>query len=700
MSGGRKGGTSRWRGGPVLLGAGLAAAVIVRLLYLRELPGNPFFAHPIIDAAEYFGWASRLAEDFRLWDRVHIHGPLYPMLLALLMKGGASFGGIYLFQHLLGVATLFLIYDTGRIVAGRTAGMVALALSLLYPRFLYFEGLVLATSIVTFLDILLVRVATGLALGAGRPSPWGIAGLIAGLSAVTRPTILVAAPVLLYAAFRSGRRGDGVKRALFFAAGLLVVTGAVFAWNARIGDPVLIQANGGMNFYIGNRTGGDGLASVRPGMEWNRIERLADKAGAVREVDRDRFYYKETFRQIAGDPAAALWRAMKRLLLFAGGSEVDTSQDYGYYRKSSFVLKLLFLPAAVILPFALWGVGGASRSRKGVNIPLLVLLSYLAAIVLFPYASRYRMPVFPLLALFASFTIVSLVRSFRSGRRPWKEAGGIALLFLVPNLLPVGMPEGGIVRPHLHLGKMHYDRNEPAEALAEYALALRKDRADPDLWNNIGLAREASGDTPGAREAYERSVAIAPDHGKARANLAGIFFHAGEIDSAYTEMKRAVDAEPRNPDFRNNLGALCLQKGLMEEALATLEEGARIDPDNREVLYNLARSYERVNRYDRADRVYRKLLSFDETKEVRLRLANVAEKLRRPDLAEAEYRRALALDAAYADAMRGLGVFLLREGNKKEALSLLEKYLRLRPSDERIERLLQEEVRQGDPLKR
>jgi len=666
----------------------LFAALAVRLIYLWESARNPFFGQPIIDAAEYFGWARAIADGEWLWTRVHIHGPVYPYLLALLLRAGASYGWICLAQHLLGVAILFLLYDAGRLIGGRSTGLVAAALAALYPRFLFLEGLLLAETLVVFLNLLLLRVALGLARRGVRPRAWMIVGALAGLSAITRPTILAALPVLLYWAFRSGPREAAPRRALFVLLGTVLLVAPVFFRNAAIGDPVLIQANGGMNFYIGNRAGADGLASIAPGYEWKAIERLATDAGAFREVDRDRFYYGKAFAEMGKEPIRAAARAAKRFLLFWGGWEVEISHDFDFFRERSAVLKMLFLPAAVLAPLALFGVLVALRASWTRNLPLLFLLSYLLAILPFPFASRYRMPVFPVHLLFAAGAVLHLAERARSRARFGKAAAALAALVLVLNFTPLSVPRESVVRAHLHLGKILYDRGDPRAALAEYDRALERDPESADVWNNVGLAREALGDTEGALQAYRRAVRSAPHHAKARANLAGIYFNSGAIDSALVEMKRAIEAEPRNPDFLNNLGALLMHKNMLREALEVLETGVSFAPDNRPLLYNLGRAYERAHRFEEAEAAFRRLIALGETKEVRLQLGYVAEKMGRPETALVEYRRALMLDPDYPDGMKSLGVFLLGTGNEEEAFRLLETYLERRPSDGRIRELL------------
>ncbi|MFH1277067.1 MAG: tetratricopeptide repeat protein [Candidatus Eisenbacteria bacterium] len=678
---------------PVLLWVILGAGALVRLVYWQWLRGNPFFDYPIIDAAEYYGWAGRIAAGEWLWSRVHIHGPAYPYLLALLSKAGFTFGGFYFFQHLLGLATLFLIYDTGRIVAGKRVGLAAAAIALLYPRFVYFEGLLLATTLVTFLDTALLRVAAGLVAGRSSPRGWVVAGLLAGLSAISRPTILIALPALLFVAWRAGAREAARKRAAALAAGVLVFVGPVFLRNVQVGDPVLVQANGGLNFYIANRAGADGLASVRPGVEWKAIERLADDAEvAAREADRDRYYYERALSEMAGEPLHAAGRIAKRFLLFWGGWEIDTSHDFGFFRERSAALRALVLPAALILPLALLGVAAALRRSPAVNVPLLVLLSYLVAVLAFPYASRYRMPLFPAITLFAAAALVDLVDRLRSPRKPYRSVAILAALFVLLNFTPLGIARGGsLVRTDLHLGKRLYDAGDHRGALGHFERSLAEHGEDGDVWNDVGLAREALGDPEAARSAYENALRIAPDHGKAHANLAGILYQKGEIDSAYTELAEAARLEPMNADFRNNLGALLLQKGRSGEAIDTFRAGVEIDPNHRELLYNLGRAYERKNDFAEADRVFRRLVALEESKRVRVRLAYVAEKMGNPGVAEEEYRRALSIDPNDPDGLRGLGVLMVRSGRKADGLAMLDRYLDLRPSDGRIRDLVRRE---------
>lgn len=671
----------------------VAAAVVVRLAYLAEMAGGPFFRYPIIDAAEYYGWGSVMAAGEWLWSRVHIHGPLYPAAIGALLKLGSGFRGLYLLNHLLGVGTLILLFLAGRRLGGRIVGFVAASAALLYARFLYFEGLLLATTLVTFLDMAMLWAALELEHRRRSPAWWAPVGLLLGLSAIARPTALILLPALLYWVARrrpSDRARAGRRRALAVAAGVIVIVAPVTLRNVAIGDPVLVQANGGMNFYIANRSGADGLASVRPGTEWKAIERLANEAGAVREADRDRFYYGLGLREIFSDPVAAAGRIGCRLYLFWSGREVDTSHDFSWFREHSTVLRLLALPAGLILPFALAGLIAALRRRGCASLPALLVLSYILVILAFPYSSRYRMPVFPYLILLAAASAAALIALAQKGepaavaRRVIPVVAGLIAL----NVLPLGMGKEGLVRTPLYLGKRLFDQGGYRGAITEYDRALAVWEDDADVWNNRGLAFEGLGDGAEARRCYERAITAAPAHAKARANLAGIFYRQGKADSARMELERAIAAEPGNADFYNNLGALIMQGGDPGRAAEVFEAGLRLAPAHRDILYNLGRAYEKTGRRDDAERTYRRLVEAHDVKQARYRLGIIEESRGDASRALVEYERALELDPDYPEVLRSLGILRLRIGNHLGGRALLQRYLAIHPEDRQVAEML------------
>jgi len=62
--------------------------------------------------------------------------------------------------------------------------------------------------------------------------------------------------------------------------------------------------------------------------------------------------------------------------------------------------------------------------------------------------------------------------------------------------------------------------DQSEEAFAQLKRALELNPNDADGWNNLGAMLARGGQTAAARSAYQRALAIDPNHAQAKANLA------------------------------------------------------------------------------------------------------------------------------------------------------------------------------------
>lgn len=185
------------------------------------------------------------------------HPPLYPLLLALVVKLGivadAAQRGVGAF---LGAATVFTIGLLARKVAGARVGLFAAALAALYPQLVGADSALLSETLYGLLVASVLLVA-GRAVVRPSLSRWLTLGVLAALAALTRSealllAVLVGFPVVLA---RPARRG----RCLAAIAGaMLIVLGPWLARNwAVFGRPllsnnygsVLVQANCEAAYY-------------------------------------------------------------------------------------------------------------------------------------------------------------------------------------------------------------------------------------------------------------------------------------------------------------------------------------------------------------------------------------------------------------------------------------------------------------------
>ncbi len=173
-----------------------------------------------------------------------------------------------------------------------------------------------------------------------------------------------------------------------------------------------------------------------------------------------------------------------------------------------------------------------------------------ATFLLFLVNARYRMPVYPVMALAGGWGIVEAAR--RSRKLPFTPRAALALIFLAayavarvdwagftPNVsrwhderrrawVAAGARDAGIAdlrqwlarhpedaAGHYNLGILLFEAGQSEAAEEAFMAAVRLDPAFSPAWYNLGLARLERGDASGAVVALERRVAASPEDAEA-----------------------------------------------------------------------------------------------------------------------------------------------------------------------------------------
>src|SRR5277367_1841873 len=110
-----------------------------------------------------------------------------------------------------------------------------------------------------------------------------------------------------------------------------------------------------------------------------------------------------------------------------------------------------------------------------------------------------------------------------------------------------------------------------------------------DSWFHQALEFDADPATRAeALEAYDRVLALNPQHIDALINRGTLAFEDGHLEAACDFFQRAVQLEPQNAAARFNLGSTLDDLGQTQEARQHLRLAVRLDPTNPDARYNLA----------------------------------------------------------------------------------------------------------------
>ncbi|MCK4236867.1 MAG: hypothetical protein KAX38_07085, partial [Candidatus Krumholzibacteria bacterium] len=331
--------------------------------------------------------------------------------------------------------------------------------------------------------------------------------------------ILVPA-VALWLFFRHSRRAGGVRLAAACLIGTFILLVPPILYNvSQTGRFVPVTAHGGINFYIGNGPKARSIYRPPEGMRRDMRGLIEDtKLGAEREVGRSLtnaeasdYWFGAALDRIFTDPAGWLRLVGMKLLVFWNGIEVPDIIDLSFYRDSCPVLKLLFIPFAVISPLSLLGLIILLKGRRNRGIVLLFVLAALVSVLLFYVNSRYRMPSIPILVL-ASAVSVSWVIEAIAGRR-WTQVIAVASLFTALLLLVSTREIIVINRSAMYnfLGNHYMEITEEVKAEAAFAEAYRLDPESIEAQINYGRVLRKRGREEKAERFYAEAYGSRPD---------------------------------------------------------------------------------------------------------------------------------------------------------------------------------------------
>ena len=531
-------------------------ALAVRVAYILEADASPLFPHPAVDAKTYTHHAQRLAAGnwLGVGEGPFWQPPLYPYFLGAVkvLFPESFFYAVRFVQALLGALVCAMSWWIGRALFNPAVGLLAGIGAALCGPLIFFDGELLPASLAAFVDLLALVVLLRVWR---RPSRWGFwgAGAAFGVGALAVPTVLtfaVAVPIVLL--WRAPRRQGLIWTGAFGLGVILAVTPVAWRNWAIGGDGVGISYNAGINLYIGNNPDYAETVAIRPGWEWDELVTQPARAGIERPSAKSAYFAERAWDYIKGDPTGWLGLMGRKLGAFWHGDERGRNQPIYFWRTYSNVLSAslwkagIAFPFGLVAPLALWGML-LSLQRIGPTWPLLYVLSYCLGVVAFFVAARYRVPVLPVLLVFAAYGLWALWDWVRAGR--WRSLGlglAVCLAFAFAansHLAPMDMEGDAAI--HYNLGNAYAEAGDKERALAAFERAVAEDPEYWQAWLNLGGVKAALGDLTGGEEIFARVAQKAPRQVEPWMNLAHVRIMQRNLEGAFSCYESALAANPK-----------------------------------------------------------------------------------------------------------------------------------------------------------
>ena len=565
----------------------VALSVTIRAAYVVFLIRNESLRLPILDAEYYLEWAKEIVNHGWLGSKIFFTEPLYAYLLAIFSKlfGESSLLVATLgFQFLLGALFPVLLFQVGKRMLTERIGMAAGLIAALYGLFVFYEGLLLKTSLEVYsLPLFLLALFGALE----RPSfrNFFLTGMLLGFLGLIKGNTMIFIPVVLTLIFffhRSKARVDKILLSACFVGGVILCIFPVAIRNYVVGhDIVPTNYSIGLVLYQGNWWGGDGSTArvpdfLRPHPRYEESDAVGMAEAYVGESllpsEVSRFWMSKAFSEIISAPGHFFSTLLHKVALIVNYREYSDNYSYAYYRSQ--------IPFLWALPgyFFIIVLGGAGlvalfsrtferiligekereallRFRRARLILVLCFGAYVSVLLLTTINSRYRMPLAPFLILFSASGIIFLQERFRE--RSWEGVrkmivGGVFLCLL--SVLP---------------------------------LAIFKHLSLADAYQNIGYRYLKQGDIGKAETYFRKAIVDDDEYAWAYQNLAHITLRQGNYDEAESFTKRLIMIRP---DDLSNYAVVRILKKMQalpaEEAqvefdrfMAEIERPAKYDPD-------------------------------------------------------------------------------------------------------------------------
>ena len=534
----------------------LGLALLLRLAYVFEIDQSPLFNYPAVDSETYTRQAEVLAAGNWLgagqgpfWQP-----PLYPYFLGAVKATfpQAFFHIARLIQALLGALVCAMVWWIGRDLFSPAVGFLAGIFAAACGPLIFFDGELLPASLAAFLNLLALMVLLRVWR---RPTGWGFfgAGAAFGIGALAVPTVMMFALMVPIELIRRFRHRQGLLYSAIFLLGAALPIAPVTARNAIVGgDRVVISYNMGINFYIGNNPDYERTVAIRPGWEWDELVTRPARAGITRPSAKSAYFIGESWDYIAAAPLEWVGLMMRKTALFWHGDEIGRNQPIYYWRNYSSILSAtlwkagIAFPLGLAAPLALWGLLLSLR-RIGPTLPMMYVASYCIGVALFFVSARYRVPVLPVVLIFAAYGAYGLYAWAVVGR--WRAAGlglAVCVLFALPiNRGLDSMDMDGDASIHYNLGNAYAKRGERQQALAQFSQAVEKDPRYWQAWLNLGSIKGTMGDLRGAGEIFSRLSREAPDQVEPWLNLAHVHIMQRNLRGAFAAYEAALALNPK-----------------------------------------------------------------------------------------------------------------------------------------------------------
>ncbi|MFA5373342.1 MAG: tetratricopeptide repeat protein [Candidatus Omnitrophota bacterium] len=598
--------------------AGIAIlSLLIRLIYIWQLKATPLFNFFAGDSRFYDLFAMKIVEGNFLYKDSVCLNPLYPLFLsAVYFIFGHSIVAAVFLQAILDSLTCLLLYFLSvRVFKNEILGLATAFIYAGYAMAVFYTGFLLDVTLVVFLNVLFVLLVLR-AQDKKKPLAWVFAGVVLGLAAVLKASILLFVPLLMFwLLYINGTRA--IIRDIALPLGLIIICVSAVLFPFAVKNYLIeknfspFPAQGGLNFFIGNNPFARGTYTPFYGIPDSPVDQVkayariaeADKdGGPQKEIpqgnsviaknasrcgfnkwlhfaankksrywlkkglyfavnNKSRYWLKKGLFFAVNNKSRYFRLCLKKLALFFNEEEIHLNVNYYFCKRFIPALNYPLFSFGILAPFAVAGSVLAVRKKvRNAYAVILFVCGHVVFLCLYYMAARYRMPAVPFMIVLGAYGAFGYARLFK--RERLKE------LFLFSLLL------GGLFL-------LAYKPTFPVNSRNDFAVS----------YNNLGNAYIRENKNDQASREYLNAIRANPGYAQAHYNLGNVYYLKDMFQEAAAEYRETIKLDPANGQAHNNLAVYYFYvekdvKQARDHANEALKYYATVNPEFLQELFN------------------------------------------------------------------------------------------------------------------
>jgi protein O-mannosyl-transferase len=344
-----------------------------------------------------------------------------------------------------------------------------------------------------------------------------------------------------------------------------------------------------------------------------------------------------------------------------------------YYRKYPYLLVGWFWYIGTLVPvIGLVQVGAQSMADRYAYVPFIglfiMLVWYLANIVKRNACKKFSL-------ILTSF-IVILVLSVLSWQRCQLWGDQFALWNDV-------LKNHKVAFAYNFRGLAYVDQGQYSLALADYNIAIARDKKFAEAINNRGILYSTIGQYKNALKDYNQAIELQPKFADAYYNRGILYLEINKWDAAISDFTIAINIDPYMADYFNNRGVALRLKGEYEKSFADFGRALKINQNLAEAYFNRGIINNIYEKYIPA------IANFTEALKIKPQYTDAYFNrgvsfafLGKYDDAIRDFRQVLNINANYIPDLENMGSLLKKMKRYEESSIQLKKILQIKPNDQ------------------